>query len=61
MPLFYLGYSIFFGAKAPANPWGATGLEWQTPSPPPKYNFERQPVVSAPPYDYEHAPEPQNV
>ena len=61
MPLFYLGYSIFFGAKAPANPWGATGLEWQTPSPPPKYNFDRQPVVSAPPYDYENAPEPQNV
>ena len=30
MPLVYLG-GHFFGAKAPDNPWHATGLEWQTP------------------------------
>ena len=26
-------------ARAPANPWHATGLEWQTPSPPPDAQF----------------------
>ena len=25
MPMFYLGYSLFFGRRAPANPWNATG------------------------------------
>lgn len=52
MPLFYLGWSMFRGARAPANPWGATGLEWQTASPPPPHNFETTPKVSRPAYDY---------
>ena len=52
LPLFYLGWSLFFGQRAPANPWQATGLEWQTPSPPPKHNFEATPVVKREPYDY---------
>ena len=52
LPLFYLGWSLFFGQRAPANPWDATGLEWQTPSPPPKHNFEVMPVVKRKPYDY---------
>jgi cytochrome c oxidase subunit 1 len=59
--MFYLGFSLFFGARAPANPWGATGLEWQTSSPPPRLNFDQQPVVTEDPYDYAHAPEPQHV
>ena len=46
LPLFYLGYSLFFGARAPANPWDAPGLEWQTTSPPPEFNFAVQPVVT---------------
>ena len=29
-----------------ANPWGATGLEWETPSPPPTHNFDSTPVVT---------------
>jgi cytochrome c oxidase subunit I+III len=33
------------GAVAPADPWGASGLEWAAPSPPPPYNFERIPLV----------------
>ena len=56
MPLFYLGWSLFWGKRASANPWGATGLEWTVPSPPPRENFEVIPVVHHEPYDY-HAPE----
>jgi cytochrome c oxidase subunit 1 len=53
LPLFYLGWSIFWGRKAGPNPWGATGLEWATASPPPKHNFEDTPVVTVGPYSYE--------
>jgi cytochrome c oxidase subunit I len=53
LPLLYLGWSIFWGRKAGANPWRATGLEWITPSPPPTHNFERTPVVAAAPYRYD--------
>ena len=52
LPLIYLGWSIRYGKPAGANPWGATGLEWQTPSPPPTENFETTPVVTEPPYHY---------
>jgi cytochrome c oxidase subunit 1 len=52
LPLFYLAWSLFFGQRASANPWHATGLEWQTPSPPPKHNFETTPVVKRKPYDF---------
>src|SRR5262249_38552678 len=36
LPLFYLLYSLRYGPRVGANPWQATGLEWQTPSPPPR-------------------------
>jgi cytochrome c oxidase subunit 1 len=52
MPLVYLGWSLFYGEQAPDNPWQATGLEWQTTSPPPKQNFFRPPRIDAEPYDY---------
>ena len=52
MPVLYLGWSLFRGKRAPANPWGATGLEWTTSSPPPKHNFTEQPVVDTGPYHY---------
>jgi cytochrome c oxidase subunit 1 len=55
-PSFYLIYSLFKGQRAPANPWGATGLEWQTPSPPPVYNFDETPVVTEEAYDYARRP-----
>jgi cytochrome c oxidase subunit I len=55
MPIFYLGWSLLRGPRAGANPWGATGLEWQTSSPPPAENFATTPTVTRPPYDY---PEP---
>jgi cytochrome c oxidase subunit 1 len=36
---------------APANPWGATTLEWKCASPPPYYNFRDTPEVTQGPYD----------
>jgi len=62
MPLFYLGWSLFRGRPAPDNPWGATGLEWQTSSPPPKHNFDTPPRVMRAPYDYDEdgVARPQN-
>jgi cytochrome c oxidase subunit 1 len=47
----YLAYSWKKGRKAPTNPWGATTLEWQCTSPPPYYNFEKEPLVNRGPYD----------
>jgi cytochrome c oxidase subunit I len=45
--------SIKNGHPAPANPWGATTLEWQSPSPPPLYNFPaNKPPQLRPLYDY---------
>src|SRR5256884_5473035 len=52
LPLIYFIWSLKHGKKAPANPWRATGLDWQTSSPPPKHNFEETPVVTGPPYQY---------
>ena len=45
-------WSVFWGAKAPRNPWRALTLEWQTSSPPIIENFEEEPVLWAGPYDY---------
>ncbi|HEX4143634.1 MAG TPA: cbb3-type cytochrome c oxidase subunit I [Pirellulales bacterium] len=59
LPLCYLTLSLRYGKRAGANPWGATGLEWQTPSPPPKDNFAVTPVVERPPYQY-HLDKAQN-
>lgn len=52
LPLIYLVWSLRNGKKAGPNPWQATGLEWKTPSPPPKHNFEQTPVVTEEPYNY---------
>jgi cytochrome c oxidase subunit I len=54
IPLIYFFWSMRYGPVAGPNPWGATGLEWQTPSPPPTDNFERVPIVTEEPYDYAH-------
>jgi cytochrome c oxidase subunit 1 len=52
LPIFYLLWSLRYGPAAPPNPWGASGLEWMTPSPPPKDNFDVIPIVQHPPYNY---------
>ena len=53
IPMIYLIWSMRYGKRAGSNPWGSTGLEWQTPSPPPTENFEKTPVVTGEVYDYE--------
>ncbi len=40
------------GTPAPWNPHRAKTLEWQTPSPPPLFNFEAVPQVVGGPYQY---------
>jgi cytochrome c oxidase subunit 1 len=52
IPIAYLAWSMRYGKKASENPWGAAGLEWQTASPPPTANFEKQPVVTQEAYAY---------
>ena len=49
----YLLHSLFKGKKAPANPWGASSLEWQADSPPDFHNFTHKPVVMGA-YDFEN-------
>lgn len=65
IPLIYLIWSLRYGRDAGPNPWGAAGLEWQTPSPPTTFNFERTPVVQTEAYNYPlngHAqPEPDQT
>jgi cytochrome c oxidase subunit 1 len=52
LPMAYFLWSLKWGQRAPANPWGAKGLEWETTSPPPTDNFEVQPVVTQPAYAF---------
>jgi cytochrome c oxidase subunit 1 len=51
VPLFYLLWSLRYGRPSGPNPWDATGLEWQTPSPPATENFDVPPVVTTGPYN----------
>jgi cytochrome c oxidase subunit 1 len=53
LPAVYLVWSMRYGKAAPANPWGAYGLEWETQSPPVTENFPTQPVVTREAYHYE--------
>ncbi|HWB83321.1 MAG TPA: cytochrome c oxidase subunit I [Bryobacteraceae bacterium] len=52
LPLCYLLWSLKYGPVAGSNPWKATGLEWQTASPPPTHNFDETPIVTHEAYDY---------
>jgi cytochrome c oxidase subunit I len=46
-------WSIKHGKKVESdNPWQATTLEWQTPTPPPHGNFDKEPEAHRGPYDY---------
>ena len=52
IPLVYFIWSLRYGPRASSNPWGAKGLEWETPSPPPTENFPVTPVVTEDVYAY---------
>ena len=52
IPAIYFVWSMRYGKFAPDNPWNASGLEWQTTSPPPPENFDVTPVVTHEAYDY---------
>ena len=52
IPGIYLLWSLKWGKLAGPNPWGAVGLEWMTPSPPPTENFHETPVVTWEAYEY---------
>jgi len=44
--------SLRFGERVGRNPWCATTLEWDTPTPPPHGNFDRPVEVFRGPYEY---------
>jgi cytochrome c oxidase subunit 1 len=51
--IFNFFWSLFAGKKVESdNPWEATTLDWQTPTPPPHGNFATEPVVYRGPYEY---------
>jgi cytochrome c oxidase subunit 1 len=52
IPLVYFMLSLRTGRIAGDNPWGATGLEWKTSSPPPTENFHVTPIVTEEAYAY---------
>ena len=61
LPMVYFLWSMRYGKIADDNPWGASGLEWMTSSPPPTFNFEEEPVVTWEAYDYANIPAPEEV
>jgi cytochrome c oxidase subunit 1 len=61
LPMLYFLWSLRYGKVAGPNPWGARGLEWETPSPPPKFNFDRTPIVTDHTYEYGSEPQKEEV
>ena len=45
-------HSIFWGKRVGRNPWQATTLEWEAPSPPGHGNFDHRLEVFHGPYEY---------
>jgi len=61
LTMIYLVWSLYAGKIASSNPWGAYGLEWQVPSPPPTENFTELPIVTREAYDYESIDMPEHT
>jgi cytochrome c oxidase subunit 1 len=57
LPMVYLIWAWRYGKIAGDNPWGAKGLEWETTSPPPTFNFDSAPVVTEKTHSYAHEEE----
>jgi cytochrome c oxidase subunit I len=60
-PMVYLAWSWKYGKPAGDNPFNVRGLEWETTSPPPTFNFDRTPVVTDATHSYAHHPEAKVV
>jgi cytochrome c oxidase subunit 1 len=62
--LFTTGYTLFEalwkGKRAPRNPWGSAGYEWNTDTPPCMTNFHKTPIITRGPYDY-HLATPEEL
>jgi cytochrome c oxidase subunit 1 len=54
----YLAIALKYGERAGRNPWGSLGYEWQSPTPPPKNNFDKAPNFEHAPHDYDGEQEP---
>jgi cytochrome c oxidase subunit 1 len=54
LPMIYLTWAWFRGPIAGSNPFQAKGLEWETTSPPPTFNFDRPPIVTEATHSYAH-------
>ena len=52
IPMVYFIWSVFKAPLAGSNPWGARGLEWEIPSPPPTENFVVTPIVTEGTHQY---------
>jgi cytochrome c oxidase subunit I len=52
IPMVYLIWSLKHAAIAGEDPWGARGLEWEIPSPPPTENFVVSPIVTEGTHQY---------
>jgi cytochrome c oxidase subunit 1 len=53
MMIIVLIRGYLYGEKADRNPWGGVTLEWQTKSPPPLPNFDKEPKLpEGGPYDF---------
>ncbi len=62
LPVIYLLWSLKRGPIASANPWGASGLEWEACSSPPlPENFAKTPIVDFEAYHYAEEKEPAVV
>ncbi len=50
----YLIFALVRGKVSGPNPWHSRGYEWDTPSPPPKHNFDETPVITADAHSYQN-------
>ncbi len=60
-PMVYFAWSWKYGKPAGDNPFNVRGLEWETTSPPPTFNFDRTPIVTDATHSYAHDTEAKVV